>query len=81
MIAKIVPIGNSRGIRIPKQVLQQFNITNQIELVVDEKKHEIILKPVKKTRDGWDESFREMHDNRDDQLIIDDGIDFNDWEW
>ncbi|GAG66905.1 unnamed protein product, partial [marine sediment metagenome] len=31
-----------------------------------------ILKPVSKPRSGWEEAFKEMHDNKDDQLLFDD---------
>ena len=81
MIAKIIPIGNSKGIRIPNQIIKQLDIKNQIELIVDEKENKIILKPIKKTREGWSDSFKLMSKKNDDDLIIDDSIDLNDWEW
>ena len=81
MIAKIVPIGNSRGIRIPNHILKRFDISNQVELIVDESKNEIILKPVKKARQDWDESFKKMNERKHDELIIDDSLDLQDWEW
>ena len=81
MIAKIIPIGNSKGIRIPNQIIKQLDIKNQIELIVDEKENKIILKPIKKTREGWGDSFKLMCKKNDDKLIIDDSIDLDDWEW
>lgn len=81
MITKIIQIGNSKGIRIPSQVLQELNIENQVELIVGEKKDEIILKPVNKIREGWEESFKKMRTANDDTLVIDDSLDLNDWEW
>ncbi|PKL39239.1 MAG: AbrB/MazE/SpoVT family DNA-binding domain-containing protein [Spirochaetae bacterium HGW-Spirochaetae-1] len=83
MIIKIVPIGNSKGIRIPNYILQQLQVDKQIELVFDETKSEIILKPIKEIRQGWSEAFKKMNSNSDDSLIIDDSIDLNDndWEW
>lgn len=81
MIAKIIPIGNSKGVRIPNQIIKQLDIKNQIELIVDEKEKKIILKPIKKIREGWNDSFKLMHKKNDDKLIIDDSIDLNDWEW
>ncbi len=81
MITKIIQIGNSKGIRIPSQVLQELNIENQVELIVGEKKDEIILKPINKTREGWEESFKKMRTANDDKLVIDDSLDLNDWEW
>ena len=81
MITKIIPIGNSKGVRIPNHVIKQLNIENQIELIVDEKNKKIIIKPLKNPRDKWEQSFKLMHKNGEDNLLIDDGIDLNDWEW
>ncbi len=63
MIAKIIQIGNSKGIRIPNQVLKEMNIENQVELIINDRKDEIIIKPVHKVRDGWGESFKK-NENR-----------------
>jgi len=81
MIAKIIQIGNSKGIRIPNQILKDMNIENQIELIINDNKDEIILKPVHKIREGWLDSFKKMNSNADDKLIIDDSLDLKDWEW
>lgn len=81
MIAKIIQIGNSKGIRIPNQILKEMNIENQIELIINDKKDEIILKPVHKIRDRWSDSFKKMKLSSDDKLIIDDSIDLKDWKW
>jgi antitoxin MazE len=81
MIAKVIQIGNSKGIRIPNQILKEMHIEEQIELSVNDKKNEIILKPIKKSREGWNESFQKMKSNEDDKLIIDDSLDLKDWEW
>ena len=82
MLLSIVQIGNSKGIRIPKAILEQCNIRDQIELEVENGK--IILEPVYDSpRQGWDEAFREMAANNDDSLLISDGVDIDteDWEW
>ena len=56
MLLSIVPIGNSKGIRIPKAILEQCNIRDQIELEVENGR--IILEPVHDSpRQGWDEAF------------------------
>jgi len=81
MIAKIIQIGNSKGIRIPNQVLKEMNIENHIELVINDSKNEIILKPVHKVREGWNDAFKKMRTVSEDMLIIDDSLDLNDWEW
>lgn len=81
MIAKIIPVGNSKGIRIPNYILKQLNIQTKLEMIVDEKHDEVVLKPIKKIRDGWDSSFQKMRKNNEDTLLIDDSVDLKDWEW
>ena len=82
MIVNVVPIGNSKGIRIPKSVLEQCQITREVDMEIENGK--IILKPIRrKSRAGWKEQFIEMNQNQDDNLIIPDVIDIDaeDWEW
>jgi antitoxin MazE len=82
MLISIVPIGNSKGIRLPKGVLEECEITDKLELIVEDK--EIILKPIKnKVRSGWNEKFMKMAKYKDDTLTIDDRTDLvmTDWEW
>jgi antitoxin MazE len=81
MIAKIIQIGNSKGIRIPNQILKEMNIENQVELIINDKKDEIIIKALHKAREGWSDSFKKMKTASDDKLIIDDSLDLNDWKW
>lgn len=55
MEAKLVKIGNSKGIRLPKSMLVQTGMTERIE--IEARGHSIILKPVKELRSGWEASF------------------------
>ena len=82
MYAAVVPIGNSRGIRLPKSILAALNIKDKVEMEVHE--NEITIKPVEKMpRQGWEARFDAMHENADDALIIADPLDCGsfDWEW
>jgi len=82
MLISVVPIGNSRGIRLPKGILEQCQITDKVELEVQDS--EIILKPVKKkVREGWEGQFKKMHEREDDKLLIDEVPEDEalDWEW
>lgn len=36
MIVKVIEIGNSKGIRIPNQILKEMNIEKQIELIISD---------------------------------------------
>jgi antitoxin MazE len=82
MQLNIVQIGNSKGIRIPKAILEQCRIEDQVDLEVENGR--IILEPKKKTpREGWGKTFKDMASNEDDALLIDDNVDIemDDWEW
>ena len=82
MILDIVKIGNSQGIRIPKNILEECGISEQIDIEV--KIHSILIKPVN-PRKNWAESFKKMRENEDDKMLIDDNIDLEnedgEWEW
>jgi antitoxin MazE len=82
MTAKVVAIGNSRGIRIPNNILKSMKIDTEIDLVYNEEKEEILIRPVKKARQGWDDAFRKMNHSGDDKMLIHDSVDIdNGWEW
>jgi len=69
---KVVRIGNSRGIRIPKVILDQCHINDEVEL--EAKEDCLIIKSPHTAREGWNLAFQKMHENRDDVLIISDTI-------
>ena len=76
----IIPIGNSKGIRIPKSILRQLDMPDLVDLEVHEK--EIVLRPSKRTsREGWDEAFAEMAENGEDELVLEEIQDKEDFEW
>jgi antitoxin MazE len=70
MEVSVVKIGNSRGIRFSKTIIERYNIRDTVDLILD--KGQIIIKPLSKPRKGWDKAFMEMHANGDDKLIIPD---------
>lgn len=70
MQTKIVRIGNSKGLRLSKTILDKYNIHESVELVL--KDEFIELRPIKKSRSGWSEKFRKMSELGDDDLLIDD---------
>ena len=70
MKASIIQIGNSKGLRISKAILERYNIKDTVELILE--KGRIILKPMDQPRKGWDEAFSRMHSNKEDALLIDD---------
>ncbi len=70
MELSIIQIGNSKGFRLSKTLIDKYNIKNKVELIL--KKGYIILKPISNPRKGWDTAFKEMNENGDDQLLFND---------
>jgi antitoxin MazE len=80
--AQIIRIGNSRGLRLPKTLLELSGIQNEVELL--ERDGEIIIRPVKSVREGWAASFQEMAQRGDDALLDEERPsewDETEWEW
>lgn len=70
MKTKIIQIGNSKGLRLSKVILDKYEIEGSVELVL--KNDFIEIHPVNNPREGWESEFRKMHENGDDKLLIDD---------
>jgi antitoxin MazE len=70
MELSIVKIGNSKGFRLPKSLIEKYKIKDKVELVLE--KGYLILKPISTPRKGWETAFKEMNENGDDQLLFDD---------
>ena len=84
MRARIIKIGNSHGIRIPKTILEQTGIMNDVELEI--KKNHIVIRPISNPRTGWNTAFKAMADEGDDTLIngetrISHSWDEEEWQW
>lgn len=78
MEISVIRIGNSKGIRLAKTILEKYGIQDKVELILEE--GYLILKPVIKPREGWEASFKEMHENGDDELLIDDIFEDEDFQ-
>ncbi len=83
MRAEIIRIGNSRGLRIPKAVLEQCGMKTIVDLRV--KNHSLIITPYEEPRAGWEENFQLMAKNNDDTLLDADylsySLDEDEWQW
>jgi len=86
MKTKVVKIGNSRGIRIPKSLIEESGLKSEVELEVYD--GQIIIKSISKTRESWGASFKMMAKNEDDVLLYPEAIsgghskwDKEEWEW
>ena len=79
---QIVKIGNSRGIRIPKLLLDQVGLSSEVEISVQ--RDQLVIRPTSRPRDGWEEQFRTMAKYGDDKLL-DEPVatrwDAGEWKW
>ncbi|MEK7719831.1 MAG: AbrB/MazE/SpoVT family DNA-binding domain-containing protein [Bacteroidota bacterium] len=81
MDISVVQIGNSKGIRLSKTLIEKYHIKDTVELVLEE--GYIILKPKTAPRKGWEEAFQAAHENGDDNSLIPDVFDdetFDEWK-
>jgi antitoxin MazE len=73
MEVSVIKIGNSKGIRLSKTLLDKYNIQDTVEVILE--KGQIVLKPLSRPRKGWEKAFRKMAENGDDRLLINDVFD------
>jgi antitoxin MazE len=84
MKAHLVRIGNSQGIRIPKPLLEQTGLQDEVEIEVEDQR--LVIRAVNNPRAGWDEAFAAMARQGDDGLLDGDELvptrwDEEEWEW
>ena len=84
MKTRIIRIGNSHGIRIPKPILETAGLGTEVRLEVAHGC--LIVHPVGQPREGWDEHFAAMSEVGDDQLLDAETIETStwdeaEWEW
>ena len=78
MKTRVVRIGNSRGIRIPKVLLDQTGLPEEVELSADG--DSIVIRPATRPRAGWDTTFHEMALRGDDALLDETRPGLSDWD-
>lgn len=82
METKIVRIGNSQGIRIPKTLLEQAGLEGDVEIVVEG--NSLVIRPLRQPRQSWEASFEEMAARGDDALLdpaSPTDWDADEWQW
>ena len=80
MELSVVQIGNSKGFRLSKTLIEKYNIKDKVELIL--KNGYIILKPISRPRKNWESAFQEMNKNGEDQLFFNDVFEeenFEEW--
>jgi antitoxin MazE len=84
MKARIVRIGNSRGVRIPKPLIEETGLDGEVEIRVED--DSIVISPLRRPRAGWAAAFEKMATSGDDALLHGEqagasGWDEDEWEW
>ncbi len=80
MISKLIKIGNSQGVMIPKSLIEEVGLRGSIDIKAEN--NTIIIKPVERTiREGWGEIFKRMAVVKDDNLLLDLDNQFDNEEW
>jgi antitoxin MazE len=78
MKTRIVPIGNSRGIRIPKSLLVQTGLSGEVEISAED--DALVIRPVKGPRAGWATAFQQMAERGDDALLDAGAPNLSNWD-
>ena len=83
MKINLVSIGNSKGVRLPASVIEQCGFGERLEMRVRD--NTVVLVPMSKAREGWNEAFEKMAARGDDALVVSDApessFDAEDWTW
>ncbi len=84
MKTRIVKIGNSQGIRIPKLFLERSNLAEEVELEAQD--NQIVIRSLRRPRQDWEEAFLAMSESGDDSLLDESLLaqtqwDEAEWQW
>ena len=81
MRAKLRKIGNSKGIQIPKAIIDEIGLGTEVELTVENRR--LIVSPVSGARNGWDEAFKELVPVVEQDIVntIENEFDREEWAW
>jgi antitoxin MazE len=78
---KVVPIGNSRGVRLPKATLTKYSIKSSV--LLEEREEGILLRSKHDRRLSWEDTFKEMAREKEDwddlEAATADGLDKDPW--
>jgi antitoxin MazE len=79
--ARIVAIGNSQGVRIPKPLLEHAGLAGDVELHAETGR--IIIAATRHARAGWAEAAAALHARGEDDLLetAAPAFDAEEWEW
>ena len=76
--ARLVKMGNSRGIRLPQVLLDQVALDEEVELEVQD--GQVIVRLVPRPRRGWEKQFDGMTARGDDRLLDSKAFSLTGWD-
>lgn len=76
--ARIIRIGNSQGVRIPKALLEQSGLSGEVELAAEGGR--IVIQPSGTPRGGWESAFASMAERGDDVLLDAEAASLSSWD-
>ena len=85
MTIKLIQIGNSKGLRLPKNVIEKYNLKEELEIL--ETDEGILIKPVSEVRQGWEAQFKQANatgvadDDFSDMMNATNDFDKVEWNW
>lgn len=83
MKTELVPIGNSRGVRIPKPLIAQCGFGDRVELRVENDC--LVISQARRPREGWEDAFRAAGVATEDELLLEtvepNEFDRKEWQW
>jgi antitoxin MazE len=80
MKVPIIRIGNSKGLRLSKEILERYNFQGAVDLILED--NQVVIKPINEPRKDWVETFRQLGADSEHLLIPDvfEDEQFDDWE-
>ena len=85
MIVKLISIGNSKGIRLPKNVIEKYNLKGELDII--ETDDGIMIKPISEIRNGWVEQFKRANSSSESEedfsnfMSVTNEFDSSEWTW
>ena len=81
MRSRIVRIGNSQGVRLPKLLIEQAGLDEEVELRAEA--GQIVIAAPRKTRAGWAEAAQRARTAKDDRIedTVATHFDETEWKW